>query len=100
MSNKMIAAAISAIFAMGLTTTTNAAEQKQNSDMTHMMNTHVKGMEKCYGIAKAGRSDCGTATHSCAGESKIDGDKNAWLFVPDGLCNKIVGGSTKAPDKI
>ncbi len=28
--------------------------------------------EKCYGIAKAGKNDCQTATHSCAGTSTAD----------------------------
>ena len=26
------------------------------------------GTEKCYGIAKAGQNDCGTAKHACAGQ--------------------------------
>lgn len=49
-------------------------------------------MEKCAGIAKAGKNDCGTAKSSCAGTSKTDGDKNAWVYVPKGTCEKIVGG--------
>ena len=28
---------------------------------------HSGEREKCYGIAKAGQNDCGTATHTCAG---------------------------------
>lgn len=50
--------------------------------------------EKCYGIAKAGKNDCQTATSSCAGTSKKDGQTDAWLSVPAGACAKIVGGST------
>ena len=49
--------------------------------------------EKCYGIAKAGKNDCQTATSSCAGTSKKDGQADAWLSVPAGACGKIVGGS-------
>ena len=26
--------------------------------------------EQCYGVAKAGKNDCATASHSCAGSSK------------------------------
>lgn len=54
-------------------------------------------MEKCYGIAKAGKNDCAskTASHACAGQSSKDGDKTSFLVVPKGTCNKIVGGSTK-----
>jgi len=48
--------------------------------------------EKCYGIAKAGKNDCQTAHSSCAGTSKKDGQTDAWLAVPKGSCEKIVGG--------
>jgi len=49
--------------------------------------------EKCYGVAAAGKNDCQTATSSCAGTSKIDGQKDAFLVVPKGLCGKLAGGS-------
>ena len=50
--------------------------------------------EKCYGVAKAGKNDCAsTGNSSCAGTSKKDGDKKAWLYVPAGYCERIVGGS-------
>jgi uncharacterized membrane protein len=52
--------------------------------------------EKCYGVAKAGQSDCQTATTSCAGTSKTDNQADAWIFVPEGTCDKITGGSTSA----
>ena len=51
-------------------------------------------MEKCYGVAKAGMNDCkaGEGT-SCQGTSTMDGQKNAWVLTPAGLCEKLVGGS-------
>ena len=50
--------------------------------------------EKCYGIAKAGKNDCAsTGNNSCGGMSKVNGDKKAWIFVPEGYCERIVGGS-------
>lgn len=52
--------------------------------------------EKCYGVSKAGQNDCQTATSSCAGTAKKDSQKDAWIYVPAGLCGKIVGGATKA----
>lgn len=52
--------------------------------------------EKCFGIAKAGKNDCQTATSSCAGTSKKDGQTDAWLAVPTGTCLKIVGGSLES----
>lgn len=49
-------------------------------------------MEKCYGIAKAGKNDCQTAKSSCAGTSKKDAQADAWVSVPKGACEKIVNG--------
>jgi uncharacterized membrane protein len=49
--------------------------------------------EKCYGIAKAGKNDCQTANSSCAGTSRRDGQKDAWIYVPAGTCEKLVSGS-------
>lgn len=52
-------------------------------------------IEKCYGISKAGQNDCQTANSACAGTAKADSQKDAWLYVPKGTCEKIVGGSLK-----
>ena len=52
--------------------------------------------EKCYGIAKAGSNDCAsTGNNSCGGTSKMNGDPRAWIYVPAGYCERIVGGSLK-----
>ena len=51
--------------------------------------------EKCFGIAKAGKNDCQTTNSSCAGTSKRDGQKDAWIYVPAGTCERIVGASTR-----
>jgi uncharacterized membrane protein len=52
--------------------------------------------EKCYGIAKAGKNDCAsTGNNSCGGSSKLDSDPRAWIYVPAGYCERIVGGSLK-----
>jgi len=53
--------------------------------------------EKCYGIAKAGANDCAsTGNNSCGGSSKRAADTKAWIFVPEGYCERIVGGSKTA----
>jgi uncharacterized membrane protein len=49
--------------------------------------------EKCYGIVKAGKNDCQTAGSSCAGTAKQDAQKDAWISLPKGTCEKIVGAS-------
>jgi len=47
-------------------------------------------MEKCYGVALAGKNDCaaGPGT-SCAGTSTRDYQGNSWKLVPAGSCTKI-----------
>jgi len=53
----------------------------------------VPQMEKCYGIVKAGKNDCQTNSNACAGTARKDGQKDAWIYLPKGSCEKIVGGS-------
>jgi uncharacterized membrane protein len=47
-------------------------------------------MEKCYGVALAGKNDCkaGPGT-TCAGTSKVDYQGNSWKNVPKGTCVTI-----------
>jgi uncharacterized membrane protein len=50
--------------------------------------------EKCYGIAKAGKNDCAsTGNNSCGGSSKVSADPKAWVYVPEGYCDRIVNAS-------
>ena len=58
-----------------------------------------EGMEKCGAIVKAGKNDCGTSKHACAGQAKVDGDKEEWVYVPVGTCDKIVNGTLIKPKK-
>lgn len=53
-------------------------------------------MQKCFGVAEAGKNDCaaGTGT-SCAGTSKTQDQANAWKLVPAGTCTKTP--STTSP---
>lgn len=54
--------------------------------------------EKCAGIAQAGANDCGAldGSHACAGQATKPGDANEWVYVPEGTCEKIVGGRVAA----
>jgi uncharacterized membrane protein len=54
--------------------------------------------EKCAGIAEAGKNDCATKAHSCAGQSKVDKAADDWKYVPKGECEKM-GGKVPAADK-
>jgi len=49
--------------------------------------------EKCYGISKKGMNDCAGNNHTCQGQSLKDGDAKEFLYVLEGTCQKIVGGS-------
>ena len=86
MSDKknLVKAALTGAMAIGLVTVSSAALAGK------------PGMEKCMGISKAGKNDCGTSQHACAGMSKTDGQADEWLYVPVGTCEKIPGGKVKA----
>ena len=53
------------------------------------------GMEKCAGIVKGGKNDCGTSKHSCATQATADNDPEEWIYVPAGTCEKIAGATLK-----
>lgn len=83
-------------FLVSITTAIASLSTIQNS-FAHLEPKNDK-FEKCYGIVKAGKNDCASTAnkHSCATLAKIDKDPNEWIKLPKGLCNKIVGGSTKS----
>ena len=57
----------------------------------------MSGLEKCYGISKAGENSCATASgsHSCAGQAKKAFDGQEWRAVKKGSCTTL-GGKTEA----
>ncbi|MEN8178454.1 MAG: DUF2282 domain-containing protein [Pseudomonadota bacterium] len=50
--------------------------------------------EKCTGVSKAGKNDCGSLDkkHSCSGQSTVGNSPQEWIYVPAGTCEKITGG--------
>jgi uncharacterized membrane protein len=84
-SERIIQGAIASLLAIGVATASTGAFAAGD-------------FEKCSGIAKAGKNDCGTSKHACAGQSKADGGEE-WVYVPKGACEKIVGGSIVASKK-
>lgn len=49
----------------------------------------MDGMEKCFGVAPAGKNDCAAGPGTtCAGTSKKADQANAWKMVPAGTCVK------------
>jgi len=60
----------------------------------HAVPDQPDAWEKCLGVAKAGANDCGSTdgAHGCAGQATKDADPKEWIYVPEGTCEKIVGG--------
>jgi uncharacterized membrane protein len=85
-SNNALQAALATLVGLGFASATLADPVKQPSNT-----------EKCYGIAKAGQNDCGTAKHACAGMSKGDNDGAEWKYVAKGTCEQL--GGKKPADK-
>lgn len=54
--------------------------------------------EKCYGVAKKGANDCGTAKHSCSGNAAADNLPEEWKFVAKGTCEAMKGSLKKPGD--
>jgi len=84
MNKLLLSAALAGVMAAGVTTPAFAVEK-----------------EKCYGIAKAGKNDCGAAdgSHSCAGQAKRDNDPKEWKYVAKGECEGLGGKLASADDK-
>ena len=80
----LVNSALASVFALGLVATAGQAVAAEE-----------KNAEKCYGIVKAGKNDCQTNVHACAGQASKDGQGDSWVFLPKGTCEKIVGGSLK-----
>jgi len=78
----VVTSALASVIALGLVGQVAAAEEKAK--------------EKCYGIAKAGQNDCGTAAHTCAGKAKKDNAPDEWKYVAKGTCEKL-GGKSQPP---
>lgn len=83
--NKIAKTAISGVLALVTSSALITANTAMAADQP---------MEKCYGIAKAGKNDCQTSVHSCSGSATKDNQKDAFILLPKGLCEKIAGGST------
>ena len=83
----LMSTALAGVVALGLSTISQEASAAK------------EGFEKCTGVAKAGMNDCGTSKHACAGQAAVDNDSEEWVYVPEGTCEKIAGGTVKAPAK-
>lgn len=59
-------------------------------DKKMMKDEKAPALEKCYGIAMAGKNDCAAGPGTtCAGTSKVDYQANAWKHVAKGTCTTM-----------
>lgn len=86
-NNKSNSLIMASVIALGVASTSVLAVPDQ-----------PKNWEKCAGIAKKGMNDCGAldGKHGCAGQSTIDNAATEWVYVPEGVCEKITGGKVAA----
>lgn len=63
------------------------------ASMANAQNSNEK--EKCYGVVKASKNDCASASgaHSCHAAATADGMGDEWIAVPKGLCERLANGS-------
>lgn len=85
-SSKKLQTAVAGILALGVS---------MASTSTMAVPDQPKNWEKCAGIAKAGMNDCGSldGKHACSGQAKSDNNPKEWVYVPEGTCTKIAGGT-------
>jgi uncharacterized membrane protein len=50
-----------------------------------------EGQEQCAGVIKAGQNDCATSTNACHSHVTTDSNPEAWIYLPAGTCERIVG---------
>jgi uncharacterized membrane protein len=81
------------IASIGLLTALALAASQANAQPKGPM---PAGMEKCYGVAAAGKNDCAAGAHSCAGQATRNSDKASFVELPQGACAKLAGGSLMA----
>jgi uncharacterized membrane protein len=72
---------------------------QQNTNLFMMKEANAVERERCYGIAKAGKNDCGTASHACAGRATLDDRSDEWKMVPMGTCESMFHGKLKSSDE-
>ena len=73
---------------------------QQNTNVFSAPEKTIAGeRERCYGFVKAGKNDCGTAAHACAGRAAADALPDEWKMVAAGTCEKIHRGHLKSSDE-
>jgi uncharacterized membrane protein len=95
--------ALSTLALTALATGVALAQTQPMTDAKPMADAKPAAMEKCWGVAMAGKNDCAAgAGTTCAGTAKVDYQANAFKLVPAGTCTTITtpkGMGSLAPMK-
>ena len=83
-SDRLLRVAVASLVAVGVSAASSTAMAAKGDN------------EKCAGIVKAGKNDCGTSRNACSGQVKVDNDPEAWIYLPKGLCARISGARVLA----
>ena len=78
--DSLIRLAVSSLLAFGATVTATSALAADDNQ------------EQCAGVTKAGKNDCATSTNACHGHATVDSSPDAWVYLPKGTCERLVGG--------
>jgi uncharacterized membrane protein len=78
-SSNLLRAAMTSLLAVGATSVATSALAEEAKQ------------EQCAGVIKAGRNDCATSTNACHGHVTTDSHPEAWIYLPAGTCERIVG---------
>jgi uncharacterized membrane protein len=73
---RLLCAAVSGVFAVAAASVAYADHENE---------------EQCAGVIKAGKNDCATSRNKCHCHVNVDGDSEAWIYVPKGTCERIAG---------
>lgn len=67
-------------------------QQNKEKTMAMMKKFHYVA---CWGVAAAGKNDCASGSHSCAGQSTVNNDPASFVAMPEGICLKLAHASLK-----
>lgn len=77
-----------------------------NQNQTQATKNHCAGMnlkntpkERCFGIVKKGKNECGTTKHACASQATSNNEACEWIYVLKGNCQRITGGQVTEPNQ-
>src|SRR5271165_206264 len=82
--------------ALGLQMAPAFSDEPPQAVKDNMARMKAQNLEKCFGINALGKNDCAEGAHSCAGQADKARDPKSFVLLPQGACDKIAGGKTKA----